>query len=137
MEREEKAKVVAAVWRADFVQFLAALAILPRSVWKKRLNSFVRSPFTDKYLQAVCEEIAMIYSTAVWLVLRQYTLYHKCTVTNKVRKQVGFLKHNKKYNFSFTSYVLYTVCSIFVKPDLYIFPTGNNWCQIRISAHSV
>ena len=31
MEREAKAKVVASVWGADFVQFLAALAVLPRS----------------------------------------------------------------------------------------------------------
>ena len=28
MEREAKAKVVASVWGADFVQFLAALAVL-------------------------------------------------------------------------------------------------------------
>ena len=39
MEREEKAKVVASVWGAEFVQFLAALVVLPRSIWKKRLNS--------------------------------------------------------------------------------------------------
>ena len=39
MAREAKATVVASVWGADFVQFLAALVVLPRSVWKKRLNS--------------------------------------------------------------------------------------------------
>ena len=39
METEGKAKVVASVWGAKFVQFLAALAVLPRSIWKKRLNS--------------------------------------------------------------------------------------------------
>ena len=40
MEREAKAKAVASVLGgADFVQFLAALAVLPRSVWKKQLNS--------------------------------------------------------------------------------------------------
>ena len=32
METEEKAKVVNAVWGADFIQFLAALAVLPRSI---------------------------------------------------------------------------------------------------------
>ena len=32
MEREVKAKVVVPVWGADFVQFLATLAVLPRSV---------------------------------------------------------------------------------------------------------
>ena len=32
MEREAKAKVVAFVWGAEFVQFLAALAVLPRSI---------------------------------------------------------------------------------------------------------
>ena len=39
METEGKAKVVASVWGAKFVQFLAALAVLPRAVWKKRLKS--------------------------------------------------------------------------------------------------
>ena len=40
MEREAKAKVLASVWEgAEFIQFLAALAVLPRSIWKKRLNS--------------------------------------------------------------------------------------------------
>ena len=36
---EEKAKVVAAVWGTDFIQFLAAQAILPRSNWKNRMIS--------------------------------------------------------------------------------------------------
>ena len=39
MEREAKAKVVASVLGAKFVQFLATLAVLPRSIWKKRMNS--------------------------------------------------------------------------------------------------
>ena len=32
MEREAKAKVVASVWGEDFVQFLAALPVLPRLI---------------------------------------------------------------------------------------------------------
>ena len=32
IELEEKAKVVASVWGAEFVQFLVALAVLPRSI---------------------------------------------------------------------------------------------------------
>ena len=39
IETEGKAKVVASVWGAEFVQFLAALVVLPWSTWKKRLNS--------------------------------------------------------------------------------------------------
>ena len=39
METEEKSKVVASVWGADFIQFLAALAVLPRWIWKKRISS--------------------------------------------------------------------------------------------------
>ena len=39
MEREAKVKVVVSVWGADFVQFLAAQAILPISIWKNRMNS--------------------------------------------------------------------------------------------------
>ena len=34
MEREAKAKVVASVWGADFIQFLAALSVLPRPICK-------------------------------------------------------------------------------------------------------
>ena len=37
---EAKAKVVASVWGAEFIQFLAALAILPRTILKNRMNSF-------------------------------------------------------------------------------------------------
>ena len=37
---EEKAKVVAAVLGAEFIKFLAALAILPRTILKNRMNSF-------------------------------------------------------------------------------------------------
>ena len=36
---EDKVKVVASVWGAKFVQFLAALAVLPRSIWKNMMNS--------------------------------------------------------------------------------------------------
>ena len=39
METEGTAKVVASVWGAKFVQFLATLPVLPRSNWKKRCRS--------------------------------------------------------------------------------------------------
>ena len=39
MELEDKAKVVASVWEAKFVHFLAALAVLSRMIWKNRMNS--------------------------------------------------------------------------------------------------
>ena len=32
---EEKTKVVADVWRTEFIQFLSALAVLPRTILKK------------------------------------------------------------------------------------------------------
>ena len=35
---EEKAKVVAAVWGTVFIQFLAALSLLPRDDLKKMMN---------------------------------------------------------------------------------------------------
>ena len=42
MEFEDKAKVVAFDWGgAKFVQFLAALAVLPGSIWKNRINSTI------------------------------------------------------------------------------------------------
>ena len=46
MELEDKAKVVASFLGAECVQFLAALAVLPRSVGKKRMNSTVSSKAT-------------------------------------------------------------------------------------------
>ena len=36
MELEDKAKVVTSVWGSEFVQFLAAPAVLPWSIRKKR-----------------------------------------------------------------------------------------------------
>ena len=39
IELEDKVKVVAAVWGAKFVEFLAALAVLPLAIWKNRMNS--------------------------------------------------------------------------------------------------
>ena len=39
IELEDKAKVDASVWGTKFAQFLAALAILPQSIWKNRMNS--------------------------------------------------------------------------------------------------
>ena len=35
---KDKAKVVAFIWVAKFVQFLAALAVLLQSIWKNRMN---------------------------------------------------------------------------------------------------
>ena len=39
MYTEAKAKVVASIWGAEFIQFLAALDILPQTIWKNGLNS--------------------------------------------------------------------------------------------------
>ena len=35
INKEERAKVVAAVWGTEFIQFLAVLAILPRIILKR------------------------------------------------------------------------------------------------------
>ena len=46
MKLEDKAKVVASVCGAEFVQFLAALTVLPWSIWKNRMNSTFSSKST-------------------------------------------------------------------------------------------
>ena len=38
IELEVKAKVIAYDWGAEFVELLAALAVLPWSIWKKRAH---------------------------------------------------------------------------------------------------
>ena len=38
IDTDAKAKVVASVWGAEFIQFLAAQACLLQSIWKNRLN---------------------------------------------------------------------------------------------------
>ena len=38
IKTEEKAKVVAAIWRTELIQFLAALAILNQDVLKTGMN---------------------------------------------------------------------------------------------------
>ena len=52
-ELEDKAKVVAFVWGNEFVQFLAPLAVLPWSIWKKRSNSSYFSKSTEVKQQAL------------------------------------------------------------------------------------
>ena len=37
IKTEEKAKIVASVWGAEFIQFLAALAVLPRTILKSMM----------------------------------------------------------------------------------------------------
>ena len=39
IELKDKAKVVAPGWGTEFVKFLAALAVLPQSIWKNGMNS--------------------------------------------------------------------------------------------------
>ena len=50
MEKEAKAKVVVSVWGAEFFQFLAALAVLSRSIWKNRMYSTLSSKLTKAKL---------------------------------------------------------------------------------------
>ena len=47
MEREAKAKIVASVLGAEFIQFLAMLAILPPSIWKNRMSLTFSSKSTE------------------------------------------------------------------------------------------
>ena len=47
MELEDKAKVVSLFGGAELVQFFAALAVLPWSYWKKRLNTSYFSKSTE------------------------------------------------------------------------------------------
>ena len=55
MEREAKAKVVASVWGKKCVQFVAALSVLPRFIWKNRMNSTDYSKSTEAKQIAVKE----------------------------------------------------------------------------------
>ena len=56
METEEKAKVVASVWRAKFIEFLAALAVLHSVNLETRLNLSYSSKST-KAKQLARQEI--------------------------------------------------------------------------------
>ena len=60
METEGKEKVVASVWRAKLVQFLAALDVLSRTIWKKRLNSSLSFKSTEAKQQLARQEIEQI-----------------------------------------------------------------------------
>ena len=69
IETEGKAKVVASVWGAEFVQFLAALAVLPRSIEKKRLNSaglFGKNSWIQPFLSAVLMTLRSQCSFLSW-----------------------------------------------------------------------
>ena len=41
IKTEEKAKVVASIWGEELMHFLAALAVLPRTILKNRMNPFL------------------------------------------------------------------------------------------------
>ena len=66
IKTEEKAKIVAAVWGAKFVQFLAALAVLPRSIWKnkgcgKELNKFCQPNRRDNLCLVFYNSILLLW----------------------------------------------------------------------------
>ena len=65
METEAKAKVVASVLGPKCIQFLAALAVLPQSIWKKRLNSSYSSKSSVYALEP------LYLSCAGWAQVRQ------------------------------------------------------------------
>ena len=53
IKTEEKAKVVASVWGEEFIQFLAALAVLPRTILNNRMNcTRMNSCYSSKLSQA-------------------------------------------------------------------------------------
>ena len=71
METEGKAKVVASFWGAKFVQFLAALAVLPQLNWKKRTASAARNR-THSAPQTVPTTFALSSISILLLCLEQY-----------------------------------------------------------------
>ena len=96
MEKEEKAKVVASVLGAEFFQFLAVLAILPRSIWnwKNRKKPFL--PYRPRQnskcaarnlINAVSQTDATTFAFAsVSIILLWYQLsvtVSTCTVQSK------------------------------------------------------
>ena len=60
IETEGKAKVVTSVWGAEFVQFLAAQAVLHWSIWKKRSNS---ASLLKKLLNSIFLKISANFAT--------------------------------------------------------------------------
>ena len=106
MEREEKAKVVASVWGGggkDFVQFLSALAVLPWSIWKNRMNSTFSSKQT-KAKELARQRIEQIMppktdvTTFAYASLFIFLLWHWRMIWVPLRE-------------SFPAEVLYNICS--------------------------
>ena len=65
MEREAKAKVVAAVWGTEWLQFHATLAVLPRSIWNKRLNSSCVKVSSFLILRANLSKLCNLWYTSL------------------------------------------------------------------------
>ncbi len=76
MEREAKTKVVTSVCGADFVQFLAALSVLPRSIWKNMMNSTVSSKPAEANLP-------------IFFIISSFFVSNVGTAGNSVLKVVG------------------------------------------------
>ena len=83
IKTEETAKVVAAVWREEFIKFLAALAILPRTILKNRINSsfsFKSSWCNSSYNSNRPVQYGLNHSSTKTMP-RPYTVYSICTVS--------------------------------------------------------
>ena len=72
METEAKAKVVASDWGAKCVQFLAALAVLPRSTGKKRI---IQPLLPNRPRQNRRNDLCLLFclhpSSMVWVIRRE------------------------------------------------------------------
>ena len=62
IETEGKAKIVASVWGANFLNFFAALAVLYLSIWKKQFNSTVSFKSTETKQLAPMQTDATTFS---------------------------------------------------------------------------
>ena len=94
IETEGKAKVVTSVWGAEFVQFLAAQAVLHWSIWKKRSNS---ASLLKKLLNSIFLKISANFATCAHGACAAKFSFLKIRATLKLN--IYFLNGRKVYIF--------------------------------------
>ena len=90
MELEDESKVVTSVWGEKFVQFLAALAVLPQSIWKNRMYSTFSFKQTRRPLP--CVPILSFFLAAT--LAKKTQLVDLFTAHHFVSCFVHYLSHN-------------------------------------------
>ena len=130
IETEGKAKVVASVWGANFLNFFAALAVLYLSIWKKQFNSTVsfKSTETKQLAPHASRRIrpfpCLLFQSFFYALQysRTHVYWRFCLLSSKFAEGFKILTTSWHCVMRFSSYILFII--MLPQPQYSIF--GNH-----------